>query len=313
MFLILNSHSCSFVGNRNQAQLILETLINAFTHVVKISGGRITNNLLTTQDFATIMLNDSYGFSVWRNQDVDRDLKRKFLSICERQQIIKEEINDEMEVRYIDYIDGALQIAFTKDYALLSFETNEVWKRDELDISINFIDETAEQHCCLKNFYNEGSIGNNLWIQTLPSFVFTDKYPTIKSLLDDLDNALPNLIFHKTALKQLENEIQLSWYYSLANRLHELDEYCFSIEDNDFEKSHFPPRTISSESTETLKQFENKYTFEYKGQRYLIKYHLRYTGNSQGRIYFVPIEDKKCIVYSLTTKLPTVSYPKCKI
>lgn len=313
MFLILNNHSCSFEGDESQARSILETVVNAFTHVIKISEGKITNNLQTTQNFATIMLNSSYGFSVWRNQNIDRELKRKFLSICERQQIIDEEINDEMEVRYADYSDGALQIAYTKDYALLSFGTNESWKCDEIDVSINYIDESVEQHCCLKNFYNEGSIGNNSWIKTLPSFVFTEKYADINSLLNDLDNAFPNLIFHDMALKQLKNEIQSSWYHSLANRLYELDQSCLGIEDNDFDKRFFPPRTISSESKETINRFKKEYTFEYKGQSYLIKYHLRYTGNSQGRIYFVPIEGKKCIVYSLTTKLPTVSYPKFKI
>lgn len=312
MFLILNEHSIEYDGNESESQKILENFIETFKTVIEFSHGKIQNSLHTFRDFKTVMLNPRYGYSVWRNQNIDKELLRKFLSICDRQQIISEPVNDEVEIRYNNYRDGSLLLAYENDHVLLSFATAKIWERSELEVTVDSIYDVDSKSCQLKNFYNKLVTNNNMWIEQLPTTAFVERYPNIESLRSNLAEALPNLLFHSKAIKQLEDDVRSTWYLPLANRLYELNEACNNMRGKFFDQSAFAPRTISSESPETLSKFKREYTFLFQNKQYIVKHHLRYTGNnnSQGRVYFVPIKDSKCIVYSLTTKLPTVNDPK---
>jgi len=54
--------------------------------------------------------------------------------------------------------------------------------------------------------------------------------------------------------------------------------------------------------------YEKEHTFSYEGGEILVSFHLRYTGNIAGRIYFHPDPKiRKGVICSLTSILPTVS------
>ncbi len=74
------------------------------------------------------------------------------------------------------------------------------------------------------------------------------------------------------------------------------------------------PSLVTPQSKETLKRFKKQHTFSFPDEQIIVSYHMRYTGNIPGRIYFHPAGWlKKAYVCSLTTKLPTVSEPKMHI
>ena len=311
MFLIVNDKSINFKGNNEDSRIIIERFIKIFAHLTSEYKGKISSSLISTISLNDIMLNEDYGFKVWRNQQVDRDLKSKFLSMCDRENIISVASRDDLEIRIDNYRDGALLIAYQNDYALLSFDSSDTWRKSFLEITVDFIDDRPSQNDALKNFYGPLKPEDSDWIDSLPSDDFIKNYPTPAILLKNLQLAFPNLLFHTKAQKQLAEEVQQSWYSALLSRLLQLNEVCEKMSDGHFDKSYFAPRTISRESTETLDRYrDTHYSFIYDGKQYYIKYHLRYTGNVPGRIYFVPTDEAKCIIYSLTSKLPTVSEPK---
>lgn len=312
MFLVLNNHSTQINCVEFVAKKIIEDFIRTFTHLVKISNGKIQNSLFTHQDLKSIMLNYDYGFNVWRNHSVDIELKRKFLSMCERQKIVDMEFDDEFEIRYANFHAGALQYAYKNGYALLSFATDKIWELPELNVFVDYIDDSTSEYFVLKNFYSE-IIDDKKWLDNLPQKSFLEIYPNIETLFPNIKEAFPNLLFHDKALKQFENDVQASWYSALVNKLVMLNNACDFMNGSNLDVSKFAPRSLSCESIETINRFKDDYQFNFNGINYIIKHHLRYTGNNMGRIYFVPVNEKKCIVYSITTKLPTVSDPKLHV
>ncbi|MBR4761559.1 MAG: hypothetical protein IK086_02855 [Clostridia bacterium] len=213
-----------------------------------------------------------------------------------------------------DIKDGSLAMAVLYEYPLLSFKTDKKWEVSSIRVKKDYIDDTPSEIIEIHNFCDGLKQENKDWIDSVTKDILLDKYPTSKELIKNLFNIFPNLCFHETALKQLESEIYQSGYKQLLTKLQLMNEYFEKMDTNCFQKEKFPPRTISEESKATLDRFEADYTFCFEGKKYLIKYHIRYTGNSKGRIYFVPLEkERKGLIYSLTTKLPTVSEPKFNI
>ena len=314
MKLILNDKSIFKECDNFTARHIIEVFLHTYHDVVCQSEGRINRSIISSQSIATIMISRSYGFPVWRNdKDVDIELIRLFKRICDRQQI--EILEDEnYEVSFGNIKNGALLIAAIKEYPLLSFITDTKWENSNIDLTIDYITETPSKIITIHNFYNGLNQDDSDWLKGIPQEDILDVYSTPKSLIENMSEVFPNLLFHNTAKKQLENDVQSGWYEQLIYKLSILNNYFQEMNTAYFEKNKFPPRMISEESSETLERFKSKYTFCYADKEYLIKYHIRYTGNSMGRIYFVPlIEERKGLIYSLTTKLPTVSEPKLNI
>jgi len=313
MKLVLNDKSFFKECDKSIAKIILEVFLHTYHDVIKLAKGKIDRAVLSSQKIETIMVNDSYGFPVWRNdRSVDLELIRLFRSLCERQEL-NVVTNDTCEVSFGAIKDGSLLTAVLKEYPLLSFKTDEKWENTNIDVTITYIDKPSEI-ITIHNFYNELKQDDIDWINALPNEEHLEKYPTPLDLKNNLTVALPNLLFHDTAIKQLASEVQNSWYRLLFNKLIILNDYFNKANTDHFEKDKFPPRMIGEESDATIARFRSKYTFIYNEEPYLIRFHARYTGNSMGRIYFVPLmEQKKGLIYSLTTKLPTVSDPKLDI
>lgn len=311
LFLIVNDKSINFRGNNKDSRLVIEKFIQTFAQITSKHEGKISSSLFSVMSLNDIMLNENYGFKVWRNQQVDIDLKRKFLSMCDREHIIPVNSADDLEISIDNYRDGALLIAYQKGYALLSFDSNDTWRKSFLEIRLDYVDDRPYETDELKNFYGPLNSEDLDWIDKLPKYEFIKHYPTPKSLLENLQSAFPNLLFHTKAQKQLAEEVQQSWYSALLARLVQLNAACEQMVNGNIKGLSFAPRSLTHESTETLNSYgKSHYSFTYNDKEYNIEYHLRYTGNVAGRIYFVSTDENKCIIYSLTSKLPTVSESK---
>ena len=137
---------------------------------------------------------------------------------------------------------------------------------------------------------------------------------TPQQLLERLDVLFPSLIFHQVALNQLEGQVQVCHVGTLCNKLMSLERYFSKWDGERFEEEAFPSKSVSTQSKQTLERFRKEHTFEFPEGQVLVSYHMRYTGNIPGRIYFHPANKlKKAYICSLTTKLPTVSEPKKRI
>lgn len=311
MFLIVNDKSINCNGDNTLCKQIIEKFIKTFAQLTSEYGDKINKSLISTVSLNDIMLNDKYGFKIWRNQNVDKDLKSKFLSMCDRENIITIDTNADFEISIGNYRDGALLEAYNNEYALLSFATSETWEKSFLKIRVDYVDDRPFENDDLKNFYNLLTSEDIDWINNLPSYDFIKNYPTPQILLENLQDVFPHLFFHDKAQKQLAKEVQQGCYAALLGKLLQLNSVCEKMIDGNLDISCFAPRTLSHESRETLKQYgEKHYSFTYNGKEYNVEYHLRYTGNVAGRIYFARTNSDKCIIYSLTSKLPTVSEPK---
>lgn len=133
-------------------------------------------------------------------------------------------------------------------------------------------------------------------------------------MLESLDDLFPSLIFHEVALNQLRSEVQVCHVQALCNKLMLLEKYFCNWDGKEFDEKAFPPKSVSPQSKETLKRFEKEHTFSFPHEQIMVSYHMRYTGNIPGRIYFHPAgEIRKAYICSLTTKLRTVSEPKMHI
>lgn len=123
------------------------------------------------------------------------------------------------------------------------------------------------------------------------------------------------MVFHKTAINQIKNQLKGQHVKIVSRKLYELEQYFRTWDGIRFDLDAFPNRSVSPQSKETLKNYENQHTFIFEnGKRIIVSYHMRYTGNIPGRIYFYPdFETKKALICSLTTKLPTVTDSKFKI
>lgn len=142
----------------------------------------------------------------------------------------------------------------------------------------------------------------------------TSSISTANQLLTRIDLLFPSLLFHENAIEQLKKEVEVKHVPIICRKLLELEKYFAEWDGGDFDENAFPARSVSPQSKETLKMFKREHTYEFDGKEILVSYHIRYTGNIPGRIYFYPdTSSKKAYICSLTTKLPTVTNHKSRI
>lgn len=316
MQLVLNELSVSETPqNAHDAEKIFNTFLSTYSALIG-KYHNISRSIISPVDFNSLYIAPNYCVAQWRNSNIDPDLRRRFLGLCEH---IKQTNPSEDEL-ICETTSGkagkGIQLASEYVTPLISFSFSEDWKLPQIPCNIYHVeDENIEEGVFLYNFStNETIIDNNEWLQTeLQKSISEIKTPA--KLLENLQDLFPSLYFIDYAKRQIAYDLTAVTVPIVVEKLSKLEEYFSTWDGNIFEPQILPPRTISPESKETLTRFKKEHTFLYNEQEILVSYHMRYTGgNIPGRIYFFPDhKTKKGIVCSLTTKLPTVKNPKSSI
>lgn len=312
MQLILNEISVSQQPiNWHDANAVLETFVSVYSHLQK-SCSNISRSVIASCDINCLEISPGYLIAKWRNSQIDRDVKRRFLGICDHMQILNP-VEDEVICDTVEGIHGhGLQLAMEETFPLLSFSFHDNWKSHLISCTVYCACDSKIITGYVRNFStHETVIENSDWLNNQCSSSIHE-IRTANQLLDKLDSLFPSLCFTDNAVKQIKRDFTCVTTPIVAEKLHILETYFFSWNGEKFQEDAFPARMISPESTETLNAYKKEHSFLFEDREILASLHMRYTGgNIPGRIYFYPDhETKKCVICSLTTKLPTITEPK---
>lgn len=313
MQMIFNELSlCEGAVHQGEAVRILERFIDTYSEAVKSANG-FGRTILTSIDLNTIELTKGFYVSQWRNSTQDRDMCRRFANMCDRQEVL--EFNqDEAELTCEKGSGKGLLAAYENEAFCISFAFDPFWGEFEIPCEYYSLEEIQTFSVNVYNLSDQTQFKN--YIDKICSVKEKEisGINTPQQLLEHLDELFPSLIFHQTALNQLEGQVQTCHVGALCNKLMNLERYFSNWNGERFDEDAFPSKSVSPQSKETLTRFKKQHTFEFPEEQVLVSYHMRYTGNIPGRIYFHPAYNlKKAYICSLTTKLPSVSYPKERI
>lgn len=313
MEMVFNEMS---VSKESLTSLDANTLFSFFLQTYSKAVGSdlgISRSIITPVDFNALEISAGYYVAAWRNSPtVDRDDKRRLLGICERQNISIPSTEDYQFVQYDDIIGKGFQMSHENQSPLLSIPSSENWKQNVIQCSLYDVENDKESQIALKNLYCDESLNTHKdWLKSEAKKEHS-KIRTPDSFLSNIPTLFPSLVFHRNALAQIKGQVNPVNIPTILEKLLVLEKYFSNWDGGKFERSAFPPRFVSPESDETLSRFKIEHTFEWGNSSILVSYHIRYTGGDiPGRIYIYPQHDqKKCLVCSLHTKLPTVSDPK---
>lgn len=291
---------------------LISAFVKTYTKVINTHPG-IHRSIATPINLNDLELSPGYYLAQWRNDPtIDREEKRRFLGLCDRQTTTTPGLEDLLYVQFGDYVGMGLQIAYEQNSPVISFQSEDYWKHHEIGCTVCDLENEEESEISLINLASEESvIVHREWIEK----TIQHEYAGVKTsaeFLAQYEILFPSLRFHRNALAQMKNQIRAVNIPTIVEKLLELEKYFSTWDGGKFDRTVFPPRFVSPESEETLTQFEDEHTFEWEGHRVLVSFHVRYTGGDiPGRIYIYPDhETKKCIIFSMNTKLPTVSDPK---
>lgn len=313
MKLVLNEISVS-KDPRDQyvVKNVFDTFLSTYSNLIK-NYSYISRIMIISSDINALEISPGYLVAQWRNsKDIDRELRRRFLGLCEHLEIIAP-IEDELlcETCHGEHGEG-IQLAAEMDAPLISFSFLEEWKKSQVQCNIYRISNKVISEEYVHNFSTAQTIEENQgWLTTS----FNDEICKLKTpplLLEKREVFFPSLCFVSNALKQIKTELTQVTVPIVAEKLYQLEKYFSNWDGKEFKVEMFPARTISPESVETLRVYKKEHTYLYEGQEIIVSYHMRYTGGDiPGRIYFYPDHrTKKCVICSVTTKLPTVTDPK---
>lgn len=259
-------------------------------------------------DLSTIRLNCELPVSKWRN-NTDTEIKRAFLGLCQRQ-IVYNIDDDMLDSEVICKNGGAgtgLLKAFIDSEATISLASNLFWKSICIDAEFHTLEDNDVKKIQIFNISNKMDLETNL---SKLQLLFRDRARrcnNTEQLLSNLETLFPSLVFHENVIKQLKTQVQSMHIPAIVTKLCELEFYFSKWTIGSF--NHKDLTYASPQSQETLKKYKKEHTFVFNNQDVLVSYHLRYTGNIAGRIYFAPCyETRRGLVCSITNKLPTVSY-----
>lgn len=294
------------------ANTFFSCFLQAYSKAVGSNLG-ISRSIITPIDFNDLEISVGYYVAAWRNSPtVDRDDKRRFLGICERQNISIPSTEDYQFVQYDDVAGKGLQIAHENLSLLISIPSSDNWKQNVIQCSLYDVENDEVSQISLNNIYCDESLNTHKdWLKSEANKEHS-RIRTPEAFLSSIPALFPSLVFHRNALAQIKSQVNPVNIPTILEKLLVLEKYFSDWDGGKFERSAFPPRFVSPESDETLSRYKAEHTFEWDDSNILVSYHIRYTGgNIPGRIYIYPQHDqKKCLICSLHTKLPTVSDPK---
>lgn len=315
MNLVFNELSIRDIPkNKERGAQNFEGFIKTYSKAIQDEVG-MSRDIITSVDLNTIELAENYYVAEWRNQQgVDKDVQRIFKRMCDRQRY-EDDIDAESELSCDEGIGTGLFIAYQDDTFLISVKNNPYWNQYIIECNFYELESDTSSKVFIRNISSVDSITENLSDIVERTKSELNECVSVEDLLLCVEKHYPSLMFHKTALKQIENQLERKHIPVVCRKLYDLEKYFSTWDGGVFDESRFPNRNVSVESKETLRQFKeaHEYVFD-DGKVVLVSYHMRYTGNVPGRIYFYPDSElKKGRICSLTTKLPTVKNPKERV
>lgn len=283
---------------------LIEQFIMTYSDAI-ISEYNFSRSILTCVDLNLIELAKDYFVYQWRN-NVDRDIARRFSGMCDRQEI-SDMLEDEVEFSCCKGLGRGLLTAHLDNELLISLLTDTFWGNFIIDGDLYDVTDDSITNVKVFNLTNKEQLNNNRDLIAALEFKQIKDLKSGANLIPELKNFFPYLIFHKNSLDQLKNEVEPEHIPALCKKLSEINQYFSEWDGGVFEPHKFRSK-ISPQSQVTLKMFRIQHTFTFDHKEVLVSFHLRYTGNIPGRIYFSPDNSTgKGLICSLTTKLPTVS------
>jgi len=308
MRLIFNELSLINMPHDNRRiSEIMVNFIKCFNEAMK-SSICFEREIITCINFNNIIFNNGFSTAKWRNS-IDRDTSMIFKRMCERQININD-IDDKFELSCEHGIDGigkGLLLAYLNGDVAISFASHTLWENFYIDAILFDISNFSKEKIRIENIANINDMVENYHQLTIMSRQEALECRTSEQLINNIRQLFPYLIFHSNAIDQLNTKVETQHIRALIRKLHEINEYFSTWNIGAFDPKKFKTK-ISPESTITLQKYKEQHTFTYENEEFLVSYHLRYTGNIAGRIYFHPHEIfRKGIICSLTTKLPAVN------
>lgn len=262
----------------------------------------------------TIEISKGYYAAEWRNsKNDDKDLQSRFKRICDLQ-VIQTYSDSDSYLTYNGVVSDGLLIAYQDELIAISLNSNICWSNFNIECDYYTLDNDQTIKVLLCNLSSPQSIDDNL--QDIMSKIQVERLSctTSEELLANINSLYPSLIFHKTALDQIKNQLEKQHIPTVCKKLSQLEQYFSTWDGKVFDQNSFPNRSVSPQSPETLNRYKKQHTYTFSDKSVIVSYHMRYTGNIPGRIYFYPDNDlKKARICSLTTKLPTVTEPKGRV
>ncbi|RKI41924.1 hypothetical protein D7V86_08190 [bacterium D16-51] len=309
MQLVLNELSVEFpLEDEYEGKRVMTRFLCTYRLIKKILKN---DRILLDTNYNGIYLASGYNISKWRNDpSVDMDEKRLFRSLINRSLVYHKEDVEEEEV-HIDGQDskGAL-LAYLNEDCLISFDTNNKWKTDTIYAKLLWLGEedVEEKYIKLPNIVDEDTVCSfeQKYFDKLADDL-REKIVVGEDILKNAAQVFSSLIFCRTAerqLRQLKDPVSVR---QICKRLLELQEY-FAARPKVFDKNQLNHAT--PESDITLQYYSREHTFQLPdGQYQVFSWHMRFTGNMAGRIFFFPdIQNSKCYIGHIGGKLKTVTY-----
>lgn len=315
MNLVLNELSLENVPvTKDLGRSMIKMFILTYNAAVT-SKFNFSHDIVTTVDLNNCELSAGYYANQWRNEhDIDIDLIRRFKSICQRQVFVNAgTYSDDSEFICDSRISIGCLLAYDNRDVIISMESCDNWKQSKIIGEIYFLEDDITEQVEIINISSpDHIIQNDINLAEL----FKYELKSIKSgeqLYNNLDALFPNLIFSDECKNQLKTEVESQHLNLLIKKLREIDDFFAKWDGKIFDEKKFQSK-VTPQSKETLKRFPVDHTFEVGGKVVLVSYHMRYTGNIPGRIYFEPDFDvEKGLICSLTTKLRTVTNTKSSV
>jgi len=315
MNLVFNEISVSQSAvDQHTVNVALDTFMSVYVELQRQSSN-ISRSVIVPFDINFLQIAPNYTVAQWRNSRIDKDVKMCFLGFCEHMHIEKPSVEDFLCYTSREDQGEGVQLAIEINAPLLSFSFQDYWRSPQISCQIcESLSGNITSEKLLNFSTNDNLAENGEWIKSQSKKVLQE-IRTSEQLLSRLSEVYPSLEFIENALKQITHDLKPRMIPNVTQKLSELEAYFFNWDGGEFRMDAFPKRTISPESNQTLERFKDEHSFLYNGRKTLVSLHMRYTNETgiPGRIYFYPDHDtKKCAIFSLITKLPTVNDPKFK-
>lgn len=315
MQLVLNELSSQFpAADQYQAREVMKSFLKAY-QAAKTAVG--SDRLILDKDYNHISLAEGYRVEQWRNdRAVDTEIKRAFRSLIQRSDTydsfpVEAEDASEFEDSLCGRFSRGCLLAYLLSGCCLSFLCSPQWDIPFIQGIYRSINEETGQidsrEVSVPNIASEAAA--DAFSLTFGAQIRQEQRFSFALGSDILERAgeFPNLVFCKNAANQLQEERSRDTVKQIVRRLMELQAY-FETADGAFDAQRL--NHCTGESQATLNQYNLEHTFLLPGgERILFSWHLRFTGEYAGRIFFHPdMSSKKCYIGHIGPKLPTVRY-----
>lgn len=307
MQVVVNELSTMFpVDSVVKAKETMETLLAVYRRYIHLGLQRV---VLSESSLVGTLLAEDYPVEKWRNDNsVDVELRRMFATFNDKMEFVdKHNYLAEFQCELGSSV-GCL-VAHETENVLISFNSHPNWNVPCISGKIVRLGDggLVEQEAVVLNaatLENINDIENEI-IQTLSNQKYVNI--TYQKIWYERESLFPNLIFCPRVQTQLD-QLQVTYLNQIVKKLEILNRY-FEQWDGKFDKSQLP--NVDPESVETLSRFSREHTFRLPdGRELLFSFHIRFTGNYEGRIYFVPDNiTGKGVIGHIDGKLPTVNFP----